>query len=56
MKDLEPFSEEIQVADENLAARPARFLTDENHRRLEMLRVKHDPAGVFHSHMGRPLF
>jgi hypothetical protein len=55
MKELEPFSEGIQVADENLAARPSRYLTDANHRRLETLRAKHDPMGLFHSHMGRQL-
>jgi FAD/FMN-containing dehydrogenase len=55
MKELEPFSEGIQVADENLAARPARFLADANYRQLEALRTKHDPGGVFHSHMGPPL-
>jgi FAD/FMN-containing dehydrogenase len=55
MKELEPFSTGIQVADENLAARPSRFLANENHRRLEVLRTRHDPNGVFHSHMGPPL-
>jgi hypothetical protein len=55
MKELEPFSDGIQVADENLAARPSRYLTDANHRRLEALRAKHDPIGVFHAPMGRQL-
>ena len=55
MKELEPFSAGIQVADENLAARPARFLADANHRRLETLRAKYDPNGAFYSHMGPPI-
>ena len=55
IKELEPFSTGIQVADENLAARPARFLADANHRRLETLRAKYDPNGAFYSHMGPPI-
>jgi len=55
MKSLEPLSEGIQLADENLAARPFRFMADANYRRLEALRKKYDPTGVFHPYMGRPV-
>ena len=45
MRRLEPLSRGIQLADENLVARPARFLSDENGERLEALRARHDPDG-----------
>jgi FAD/FMN-containing dehydrogenase len=51
MRRLEPFSRGIQLADENLHARPARFLADENARRLEALRATHDPKGRFLSYL-----
>jgi FAD/FMN-containing dehydrogenase len=54
MRQLEPLSVGIQLADENLGERPWPFLADANMRRLELLRDCYDPAGVFHSYMGRP--
>jgi FAD/FMN-containing dehydrogenase len=51
MRRLEPLSRGIQLADENLVARPARFLSDENRERLESLRATHDPEGVFLSYL-----
>jgi len=48
---LEPLSRGIQLADENLVARPARFLSDENGEGLEALRAQHDPEGVFLSYL-----
>jgi hypothetical protein len=51
MRRLERLSRGIQLADENLLARPARFLTDENARRLEALRAIHDPEGRFLSYL-----
>jgi hypothetical protein len=51
MRKLERFSRGIQLADENLHARPARFLTDENAQRLEALRAKYDPEGRFLSYL-----
>ena len=44
----------IQLADENLGKRPARFMKDENLVRLDQLRVKYDPDGLFRPWMGRP--
>ena len=51
MHDLEPLGKGIQLADENLAARPFRFMSEENLARLESLRAKHDPERRFHSYM-----
>jgi FAD/FMN-containing dehydrogenase len=54
MRSLERFSSGIQLADENLGARPFRFLDDANFARLQELRAEHDPNGLFHSYMGLP--
>jgi FAD/FMN-containing dehydrogenase len=54
MRSLERFSSGIQLADENLAARPFRFMADANFARVQELRAKHDPAGLFHSYMALP--
>lgn len=54
MRELEPHASGIQLADENLGNRPARFLSDAHLQRLERLRAKYDPDGRFHSWMGLP--
>ena len=54
IRALEPFSAGIQLADENLAVRPWPFLARANMQRLEALRAKHDPQGLFNAFMGRP--
>jgi len=54
MREMESFSTGIQLADENLGRRPARFVSDENLRRLDEVRAAYDPDGVFHPWMGRP--
>ena len=51
MRRLEPLSKGIQLADENLVARPARFLSDENLARLAQLRAEHDPEGLFQGYL-----
>lgn len=43
----------IQLADENLGARPAKFATDANMVRLDEVRASYDPDGRFYSWMGR---
>jgi hypothetical protein len=53
MREMEHLATGIQLADENLAARPAPFVSDGNLRRLDELRAKYDPDGRFHSWMGR---
>ena len=52
MRELEPFADGIQLADENLGARPFRFMAEPNRARLEQLRAKYDKHGLFHSYMG----
>ena len=54
MKAMESAASGIQLADENLGRRPARFVTGENLDRLDQLRASHDPDGLFHEWMGRP--
>jgi hypothetical protein len=53
MKALEPWSRGIQLADENLARRPSKFVSDANMVRLDQVRAKYDPLGRFHPWMGR---
>ncbi|CAN5149687.1 FAD-binding oxidoreductase [soil metagenome] len=44
----------IQLADENLGRRPAKFVSDEAMARLDRVRAAYDPDGRFHTWMGRP--
>ena len=53
MKALEPWSRGIHLADENLARRPSKFVSDANMVRLDQARAKYDPQGRFHPWMGR---
>jgi len=53
MKALAPWSRGIQLADENLARRPAKFVSDAHLARLDQVRAKYDPQGRFHAWMGR---
>ena len=53
MKEMEHLSSGIQLADENLGQRPARFVRDENLARLDRVRAVYDPEGLFHPWMGR---
>jgi FAD/FMN-containing dehydrogenase len=53
MREMQHLATGIQLADENLAARPAPFVRKENLRRLDALRGKYDPEGRLHSWMGR---
>jgi FAD/FMN-containing dehydrogenase len=46
-------SSAAQLADENLGARPAKFLSNENLRRVTALRAVYDPSGLFHPWMDR---
>jgi FAD/FMN-containing dehydrogenase len=54
MAEMEHLASGIQLADENLGRRPARFVSDEHMDRLDELRVRYDPSGRFHAWMGRP--
>jgi FAD/FMN-containing dehydrogenase len=51
MREMEHLATGIQLADENLAARPARFVSNDNMRRLGDIRARYDPAERFHSWM-----
>ncbi|MFF7982660.1 FAD-binding oxidoreductase [Streptomyces sp. NPDC007901] len=51
MRRLEPYSVGIMLADENLVNRPAPFMAPQNLERLEQLRAKYDPSGLFHSYL-----
>jgi FAD/FMN-containing dehydrogenase len=53
MAEMEHLSSGIQLADENLGRRPARFVRDENLARLDRIRAAYDPDGLFHPWMGR---
>jgi len=53
MREMETLASGIQLADENLGNRPARFLSDEHMARLERVRAEYDPHGRFHPWMGR---
>ena len=53
MREMEDFASGIQLADENLGARPARFVSEANMRRLDEIRARYDPDDRFHSWMGR---
>jgi FAD/FMN-containing dehydrogenase len=55
MAAMSHLSTGIALADENLARRPARFITDANMIRLERVRSAYDPTGLFHSWMGHAL-
>lgn len=47
MLEMQRFSAGIQLADENLARRPDRFLSDANMARLDQIRAARDPQGMF---------
>ena len=48
MKKMAHLASGIQLADEGLHQRPARFLTDPNLQKMDAVRSERDPAGVFH--------
>lgn len=54
MREMEHLSTGIQLADENLANRTARFLSDENYARYDSIRSTYDPDHVFQSWSSRP--
>lgn len=54
MRDMAPLASGIQLADENLGRRPARFVSEDHMARLDAIRAERDPDGRFHAWMGRP--
>jgi FAD/FMN-containing dehydrogenase len=53
MAEMSHLAKGIQLADENLGRRPARFASDEAMAKLDRLRAEYDPDGLFNSWMGR---
>jgi FAD/FMN-containing dehydrogenase len=51
MRRMEPITEGLFLADSDLATRPAKFLSDAHWKRLEELRARYDPDGLFHSYL-----
>lgn len=54
MREMEHLATGIQLADENLGRRPARFVSEPNMSRLDGIRERYDPHGLFHAWMARP--
>jgi hypothetical protein len=50
VRRLDPLSKGIQLADENLLDRPARYMTEAADERLEATRARYDPDGLFYSY------
>ncbi len=53
MRRMEPITEGLFLADSDLATRPAKFLSDTHWKRLEELRARYDPGGLFHAYLAR---
>ena len=53
MAEMAHLATGIQLADENLGQRPAKFATDEAMARLDNARAAYDPDGRFYPWMGR---
>lgn len=53
MRAMSPLASGIQLADENLGRRPAKFVSDAHLARLDEIRAAYDPDGRFHPWMGR---
>ncbi|MEI6447562.1 MAG: FAD-binding oxidoreductase [Actinomycetes bacterium] len=54
LSKMEHLASGIQLADENLANRPFRFLSDENYARYDEYKAKYDPDDLFHTWWARP--
>ncbi len=53
MADMAHLATGIQLADENLGQRPAKFASDDTMTRLDEVRASYDPDGRFYRWMGR---
>jgi hypothetical protein len=54
MTKMENLATGIQLADENLHQRPARFVSDQHLTHLDAVRLKHDPQHLFNEWHSRP--
>lgn len=51
MKGMEPISDGQYLGDSDFTARAAKFVSDENWKRLGEVRAKYDPLGLFESYL-----
>ncbi|WP_273845537.1 FAD-binding oxidoreductase [Rubrobacter calidifluminis] len=51
MRRIEPITAGLFLADADLVSRPARFMAEDNWRRLQKLRTRYDPDGLFCSYL-----
>jgi hypothetical protein len=49
MREMEPLAKGIQLADESLHTRTARFVADPNLQKLDAIRAKRDQEGLFNT-------
>jgi hypothetical protein len=55
MRKMEHLSVGIQLADEGLHRRPAAFMSDENFKKVQEIRAKRDPNGLFYEWHSKPV-
>jgi FAD/FMN-containing dehydrogenase len=54
MREMEDLSTGIQLADENLGRRTARFVSEPHLKKLDAIRASRDPGHLFHAWLSRP--
>lgn len=54
IKKMEHLSTGIQLADEALHKRTASFMTKDNLNKVQAIRTKRDPKGIFHEWHSKP--
>lgn len=54
IRELDDLSMGGQMNDENMFHHPQKYLSAEAYKKLEALRARHDPDGVFETFMGQP--
>jgi len=54
MRRIEPVSDGLFLADADFTRRSAKFIFDAHWERLEKLRVRYDPNGLFHAYLAEP--
>jgi FAD/FMN-containing dehydrogenase len=51
MREIEAVSIGQYLGDSDFTARPPKFVANANYERLEQIRAKYDPNGLFHSYL-----
>lgn len=54
MRRIEPVSDGLFLADSDFTRRSAKFISDAHWERLEKLRARYDPNGLFHAYLAEP--